>query len=56
MQRNSFVEKTIDLLYDGINLLIIDPFLPGPRVRRVSTKKSGMKSLMNHLSFLPVAA
>lgn len=27
----SFVEKTIDLLYDGVNLLIIDPFLPGPR-------------------------
>lgn len=27
----SFVEKTVDLLYDGINLLVIDPFPPGPR-------------------------
>lgn len=27
----SFVEKTVDLLYDNINLLIIDPFPPGPR-------------------------
>lgn len=27
----SFVEKTIDLLYDNINLLVIDPFPPGPR-------------------------
>lgn len=27
----SFVEKTVDLLYDNINLLVIDPFPPGPR-------------------------
>lgn len=27
----SFVEKTVDLLYDNVNLLIIDPFEPGPR-------------------------
>ena len=27
----SFVEKSVDLLYDNINLLIIDPFPPGPR-------------------------
>jgi len=27
----SFVEKTVDLLYDNINLLVIDPILPGPR-------------------------
>jgi hypothetical protein len=27
----SFVEKTVDLLYDNINLLIIDPFPPSPR-------------------------
>jgi hypothetical protein len=27
----SFVEKTVDLLYDQINLLVIDPFPPGPR-------------------------
>lgn len=27
----SFVEKTVDLLYDGINLLVIDPFPPGVR-------------------------
>ena len=27
----SFVEKTVELLYDKINLLIIDPFPPGPR-------------------------
>lgn len=27
----SFVEKTVDLLYDNVNLLIIDPFPPGPR-------------------------
>jgi len=27
----SFVEKAVDMLFDGINLLIIDPFPPGPR-------------------------
>jgi hypothetical protein len=27
----SFVEKTVDLLYDNINLLVIDPFPPGSR-------------------------
>jgi hypothetical protein len=27
----SFVEKTVDLLYDNINLLVIDPFPPSPR-------------------------
>lgn len=27
----SFVEKTVELLYDNINLLVIDPFPPGPR-------------------------
>jgi hypothetical protein len=27
----SFVEKTVDLLYNDINLLVIDPFPPGPR-------------------------
>lgn len=27
----SFVEKIVDLLYDNINLLIIDPFPPSPR-------------------------
>ena len=27
----SFVEKTVDLLYDNINLLVIDPFPPTPR-------------------------
>lgn len=27
----SFVEKTVDLLYGQINLLVIDPFPPGPR-------------------------
>ncbi|MBL8818249.1 MAG: DUF4058 family protein [Planctomyces sp.] len=27
----SFVEKAVDLLYDNINLLIIDPFPPGVR-------------------------
>ena len=27
----SFVEKTVDLLYDNVNLLIIDPFPPNPR-------------------------
>ncbi|WP_409214698.1 DUF4058 family protein [Prosthecobacter sp.] len=27
----SFVEKTVHLLYDNINLLVIDPFPPGPR-------------------------
>lgn len=27
----SFVEKTVGLLYDNINLLIIDPFPPSPR-------------------------
>lgn len=27
----SFVEKTVDLLFDNINLLVIDPILPGPR-------------------------
>jgi len=27
----SFVEKTVDLLYDEINLLVIDPFPPSPR-------------------------
>jgi hypothetical protein len=27
----SFVEKTVDLLYDNINLLVIDPFPPGVR-------------------------
>ncbi len=27
----SFVGKSVDLLYDGINLLIIDPFPPGQR-------------------------
>lgn len=27
----SFVEKTVDLLYDKINLLVIDPFPPSPR-------------------------
>ena len=27
----SFVEKAVDLLYDNINLLIIDQFPPGPR-------------------------
>ncbi len=27
----SFVEKTVDLIYDNINLLIIDPFPPSPR-------------------------
>jgi hypothetical protein len=27
----AFVEKTVDLLYDNINLLIIDPFPPSPR-------------------------
>lgn len=27
----SFVEKTVDLLYDNVNLLVIDPFPPGPR-------------------------
>ncbi len=27
----TFVEKAVDLLYDNINLLVIDPFPPGPR-------------------------
>lgn len=27
----SFVEKTVDLLYGNINLLVIDPFPPSPR-------------------------
>jgi len=27
----SFVEKTVDLLYDNVNLLVIDPFPPSPR-------------------------
>lgn len=27
----SFVERTVDLLYDNINLHVIDPFPPGPR-------------------------
>ncbi|MEZ6089718.1 MAG: DUF4058 family protein [Pirellulaceae bacterium] len=27
----TFVEKTVDLLYDTINLLVIDPFPPSPR-------------------------
>lgn len=27
----SFVEKSVDLLYGGVNLLIVDPFPPGPR-------------------------
>ena len=27
----SFVEKTVELLYDNINLLVIDPFSPSPR-------------------------
>lgn len=27
----SFVQKTVDLLYDNINLLVIDPFPPGSR-------------------------
>ena len=27
----SFVEKTAGLLFDGINLLVIDPLPPGPR-------------------------
>ncbi len=27
----SFVEKSVDLLFEGINLLVIDPFPPGPR-------------------------
>lgn len=27
----SFVEKTVELLYDNVNLLVIDPFPPGPR-------------------------
>lgn len=27
----SFVEKTVDLLYDNVNLLVIDPFPPNPR-------------------------
>lgn len=27
----AFVEKTVDLFYDNINLLVIDPFPPGPR-------------------------
>lgn len=27
----SFVEKTVNLLYDNVNLLVIDPFPPGPR-------------------------
>ncbi len=27
----AFVEKAVDLLFDSINLLVIDPFPPGPR-------------------------
>ncbi len=27
----SFVEKTVELLYDNVNLLVIDPFPPSPR-------------------------
>ena len=27
----SFVEKAVDLIYDCINLLVVDPFPPGPR-------------------------
>lgn len=27
----TFVEKTVELLFEGINLLVVDPFPPGPR-------------------------
>jgi hypothetical protein len=27
----TFVEKTAELLFEGINLLVVDPFPPGPR-------------------------
>ncbi len=27
----SFVDKSVDMLFEGINLLVIDPFPPGPR-------------------------
>ncbi|MFM7926820.1 MAG: hypothetical protein ACKO9Q_03825, partial [Pirellula sp.] len=27
----SMVDKLVDLFYDGINLLVVDPFPPGPR-------------------------
>ena len=30
----SFVEKAVDLIFEGINLLVVDPFPPGPRDRQ----------------------
>lgn len=50
----SFVEKAVDLLYDNANLLIIDPFPPGPRVRREFTRRFGTRLRTNSLNCQPV--